>query len=49
MTIEELAELCIIVLDAQQRYFRTRLVDDLIASKKLEQHLRKTATAVLAA
>lgn len=44
---QELATLALDVLDAQQRYFKTREKDDLIASKKLEKRLREMASNVL--
>ena len=44
---ENLAELAIEVLDAQQRYFKSRDRADLIASKQLESRLRKEARGIL--
>jgi len=44
---EHLAGLVIEVLDAQQRYFKSRDRADLIASKQLESRLRKEARAIL--
>jgi hypothetical protein len=48
MTARELAALVLHVLDAQQKYFKTRAKDDLIASARLEKELRTAAQAILA-
>ncbi len=45
--VKDLAKLAIEVLDAQQRYFKDRTRDNLIASKQLESELRKRANAAL--
>jgi len=44
---ENLAALAIEVLDAQQKYFKSRDRADLIASKQLESRLRKEARSIL--
>lgn len=46
-SIQQLADLALRTLDAQQAYFRTRTFADLGASKRLEQELREMATLVL--
>jgi hypothetical protein len=47
MTAEQLAKLCILVLNAQKQYFATRDREDLIKSKALESQLRTAANAIL--
>lgn len=47
-TTESIARLAISVLDAQQKYFKSRTMVDLGASKALEQQLREMATQALA-
>lgn len=42
-----LARLVLRTLQAQQRYFRSRSKEDLIASKRLEMELMRTAMAAL--
>lgn len=44
---QELAQLALDVLDAQQRYFKTRDTDALVWSKKLEKRLREMASNFL--
>jgi hypothetical protein len=48
MTLEALATLALKTLDMQQRYFKTRTLEDLKASKELERELRRMATLALA-
>lgn len=47
MTAEQLAKLCIQVLNAQKKYFETRDRADLIASKALESKLRTAANSII--
>jgi hypothetical protein len=49
VTLPELATLALATLDAQQKYFKTRSRDDLIASKQLEKELRQAAEGALVA
>lgn len=44
---QELAQLALDVLYAQQRYFKSRDTDDLMHSKQLERRLREMASNVL--
>ena len=48
MTAAELARVVLTVLDAQQRYFRSRSREDLIASKQLERDLRVRCDELIA-
>ena len=47
MTLPELATLALAVLDAQQKYFKSRSRDDLIASKQLENELLNVSRRIL--
>ena len=47
MNATELAALAVATLNAQQRYFKDRRQEDLIASKALEQKLRHESEAIL--
>jgi hypothetical protein len=48
VTLPELATLALAVLDAQQKYFKSRSRDDLIESKRLEKELREKSLTALA-
>lgn len=45
--IHRLSQLILDTLNAQKKYFKTRITDDLIASKKLEKELRDKADSYL--
>jgi hypothetical protein len=47
ITLPELAALVIEVMDAQQKYFKSRQRDDLIACKVLEKELMERAREVI--
>ncbi len=46
-TREKLAQAVIGMLDAQQQYFKSRSREDLIASKKIEEGIRKMCMAII--
>lgn len=45
--LPHLARMVILMLDQQQKYFKTRAKEDLVLSKQLEQQLRQLAELVL--
>lgn len=46
MTTKQLAEQVLAMLDAQQRYFKTRSSEALAESKRLEKEMRKVCEAL---
>lgn len=48
MTLVELAKLVVEMLDAQQKYFKSRTTEDLRASKYVEAKLRSAADRIVA-
>ena len=45
--IHRLSQLILDTLNAQKKYFKTRITDDLIARKKIEKELRDKADSYL--